>query len=196
MPKPYIPNDAWSRKAAAEGYRARSVYKLIELDERFHLLQPGMTVLDLGAAPGSWLQHAAKKIGGKGRAIGLDLTPIVPIGSNVVTHPQDIADLRGVEDILAKEKIERIDLVLSDIAPSTSGIKDVDQWRSVELAQCVFTIAAKHLQSGGRCVVKIFRGADFDELLKWIKQRWCDARIVKVEASRDRSREVYVVATK
>ncbi|TSC99419.1 MAG: 23S rRNA (uridine2552-2'-O)-methyltransferase, partial [Candidatus Peregrinibacteria bacterium Greene1014_49] len=93
MPKRYIPNDKWARKAKEEGFRARSIYKLQELDEKFHLLSPGITILDLGAAPGSWLQYVSGKIGPKGLAIGLDLQKIEKIAANVVTMQQDIMDL-------------------------------------------------------------------------------------------------------
>lgn len=196
MPKPYIPNDKWSRKAAAEGYRARSVYKLMELDARFRLLRPGMTVLDLGAAPGSWLQYASQRIGPQGRAIGLDLQEIAPIADNVSLYRQDIDDHAAVRSILEKEGVRQASIVLSDIAPSTSGVKDVDQWRSVELAQSVFALAREFLRPGGFCAVKIFRGADFDEFLGQVKREWRGVKVVQVEASRDRSREVYLVAAK
>jgi 23S rRNA (uridine2552-2'-O)-methyltransferase len=196
MPKPYTPNDAWSRKAAKEGYRARSVYKLMELQERFHLLKPGITVLDVAAAPGSWLQYAAKMIGPKGRAIGLDLTPIKPVAEHVKTFEQDITDLAAVNSLLKAEKISLVDLVLSDIAPSTSGVKDVDQWRSIELNQAVVDIAERFLKPTGFCVLKVFRGADFDAFLRELKQNWDDVRVVETEASRDRSREVYIVMQK
>ncbi len=194
MPKPYIPNDKWSQKAASEGYRARSVYKLMELDQRLKLLKPGMTVLDLGAAPGSWLQYSAQRIGPKGRAIGVDLTAIESIAPNVSLAQLDVTNEEALLALLAAEHIERVDLVLSDIAPSTSGIKDVDQWRSVELAQSVIAIASRFLRPQGYCVVKVFRGADFDELLRDIKREglWKDPRVLQVQASRDRSREVYV----
>ena len=196
MPKPYTPNDTWSRKAAAEGYRARSVYKLKELDERLHLLKPGMKVLDLGAAPGSWLQYIAEKIGPRGRALGIDLTPVEPVGTNVGTRELDITDTRQLEQALTDEDMQTVDLVLSDIAPSTSGIKDVDQWRSVELAMTVVAIADGHLVPGGKFVVKVFRGSDFDTFMHDVRHRWHDVRVMTVKASRDRSREVYVIARK
>ncbi len=194
MPKPYIPNDKWSQKAAQEGFRARSVYKLIELDLRLHLLRPGMTVLDLGAAPGSWLQYTSKRIGPTGRAIGVDLTAIESIAPNVTLAQLDVTNDEALTSLLASQHIDAIDLMLSDIAPSTSGVKDVDQWRSVELAQSVIAVASRLLKPQGFCVVKVFRGADFDEFLRGIKAQgiWNDPRVMQVQASRDRSREVYV----
>ncbi|MDD4286746.1 MAG: RlmE family RNA methyltransferase [Candidatus Peribacteraceae bacterium] len=196
MPKPYTPNDAWSRKAAKEGFRARSVYKLMELDERFHLLKPGQTVLDLAAAPGSWLQYASKRIGPKGLAIGFDLKPIAPIADNVRTFEQDITQPEKIDSLLEAEHLPAIGLVLSDIAPSTSGIRDVDQWRSIELNQAVLAIAERWLTSGGFCVLKVFRGADFDGFLREVKAQWKDVRIATPRASRDRSKEVYLVMKK
>src|SRR3989339_1830739 len=196
MPKPYTPNDAWSRKAAKEGYRARSVYKLMELDERFHLLKAGQTVLDLAAAPGSWLQYVSKRIGSKGLAIGLDVKPIAPIADNVRTHEQDITHLEELDALLEAQHLPAIDLVLSDIAPSTSGIRDVDQWRSIELNQAAVDIAERFLKPGGVCVLKVFRGADFDSFLFKLKQTWKRVKPVQVAASRDRSKEIYIVLWK
>lgn len=198
MPKPYTPNDKWSQRAAKEGFRARSVYKLQELDQRFGLLRPGMIVLDLGAAPGSWLQETSAKIGPEGKAIGFDLQAIHEVAPNVSVHRIDITDEPAVAEALEEEDVGFVDLVLSDIAPSTSGVKDVDQWRSVELAQASIHVAERYLKSKCMCVVKVFRGADFDELLREMKQKgqWSDVRVVKVTASRDRSREVYLVMRK
>ena len=196
MPKPYTPNDKLSQKAAAEGYRARSVYKLQELDEKYSLLSPAFSVLDLGASPGSWLQYASKKIGPKGRAIGLDLNEIEPIDKNVKTYVQDITDIDAVDRILDKEGISEVDLVLSDLAPSTSGIKDVDQWKSIELSQAVSKIALRVLRPKGFCVIKVLRGGDFDKFITDLKKEWKDVKIVQVKASRDRSREIYLILSK
>ncbi|MFH1444463.1 MAG: RlmE family RNA methyltransferase [Candidatus Peregrinibacteria bacterium] len=196
MPKRYIPNDAWSRKAAKDGYRARSVYKLMEIDERFRLLKPGQTVVDLAAAPGSWLQYVSERIGPKGLAIGFDLQAIEPIAENVRTFQQDINEPEKIDSLLEAEHLPAIDLVLSDIAPSTSGIRDVDQWRSIELNQVVLAIANRWLKPGGHCVIKVFRGADFDEFLRDVKRDWKDVKIVMPHASRDRSKEVYLVMRK
>ncbi len=196
MPKRYIPNDAWSRKAAKDGYRARSVYKLMEIDERFRLLKPGQTVVDLAAAPGSWLQYVSERIGPKGLAIGFDLQAIEPIAENVRTFQQDINEPEKIDSLLEAEHLPTIDLILSDIAPSTSGIRDVDQWRSIELNQVVLAIANRWLKPGGQCVLKVFRGADFDAFLREVKADWKDVKIVTPRASRDRSKEVYLVMRK
>lgn len=196
MPKPYTPNDKWSQRAAKEGYRARSVYKLQELDERFGLIKPGMTIVDLGAAPGSWMQYAEKIVGPSGAIFGFDLQEITPIAENVKTYVMDITDKFAIEDELRKNGVREVDLVLADMAPNTSGIKDLDQYRSVELAQAALTIGKDLLKPGGKCVVKVFRGADFDEFFKNLKMDWHEPTIVEATASRDRSREVYVVVRK
>ena len=191
MSKRYIPNDKWSQKAAAEGYRARSVYKLEELNQKFHLLRTGMTVVDLGAAPGSWLQYAAKKVGQKGTVIGIDLQEIEPI-EGVETYVQDITDVEAL-----KEKIPKFaDLVLSDLAPKTSGVRDVDQWKSIELSQAVAETAQEILRPKGICVIKVLRGADFDDFITECKEQWRAVKILSVKASRDRSNEIYVVLWK
>ena len=192
-PKPYIPNDNWSRRAASEGYRARSVYKLQELDDRFHLMRSGMKVLDIGAAPGSWLQYVSKKIGPTGVAIGLDLKSIESIAPNVQTFVADMNDHAGITAIMQSLSIPEFDLVLSDIAPNTSGIKDVDQWRSLELSRAVVAVARNRLKPGGYLVMKVFRGRDFDAFLHEVSDEYSSVRQVSVDATRDRSREVYVV---
>ncbi len=210
MPKPYVPNDKWSQKAQAEGYRARSVYKLQQLDERFHLLQEKQRVLDLGAAPGSWLQYVSKMIGPKGVGIGVDRTVIEPIAENIHTIQQDILETETVVDrvldlldtLPGRPNLRdhdhdaggwKFDLVLSDLAPNTSGIHDVDQWRSVELSQAVVAVAARILKANGTCVIKILRGADFDEFLRTCKRDWKSVRIFRAETTRDRSTEVYLL---
>ncbi|MBU0459016.1 RlmE family RNA methyltransferase [Patescibacteria group bacterium] len=197
MPKPYTPNDKLSQKAKAEGYRARSIYKLKELDEKFKLLKSGMTVLDLGAAPGSWLQYAIERVGPKGIVIGIDLQEIEPI-EGVDTFKEDITKIEEINKILnSQQRFEnrcpRADIILSDLAPSTSGIKDVDQWKSIELSQAVVKIAKDHLKPGGTCVMKVLRGADFDEFLKELKKEWKNVKTAQVKASRDRSKEIYIL---
>ena len=193
MPKPYVPNDAWSKRAAKEGFRARSVYKLQEINERFHLLHPGMNVLDVGAAPGSWLQYTSSCIGSHGKIIGIDLQPIKHVAANVTTYVCDLRDQAAVDSILAGAGWRYADLVLSDIAPNTSGIKDVDQWRSVELSRLVLAVCEHTLAPGGNAVMKVFRGKSFDAFIADVKMLFTRINVVSVEASRDRSREVYVV---
>ncbi len=195
MPKPYVPNDKWSQRAAKEGYRARSVYKLIEIDLRYHLLAPGKRVLDIGAAPGSWLQYASEKIAPTGKVLGLDLKEIEPIAENVVTRVVDVSDLDRVTEAIFSMEWDKVDLILSDIAPNTSGVKDVDQWRSIELNQHIAAIAWKHLRARGTVVMKVFRGKDFDAFTHELKTKFSRLKVMSAAASRDRSREVYVVCS-
>jgi len=191
MPKRYIPNDKWSRRAAEEGYRARSVYKLMELDDKFHIIRTGMTVLDLGAAPGSWLQYTAEEVGPKGRVIGIDLTEIEPI-DGVETYVEDITNVEAIQKIVP----ETVDLIISDLAPKTSGIRDVDQWKSIELSQAVVETADQILRPGGKCILKVLRGADFEDFINECKEKWKKVKITSVQASRDRSNEIYVILWK
>ncbi len=195
MPKPYIPNDKWSQRAAKEGYRARSVYKLMELDVRYELLRPGIRVLDIGAAPGSWLQYTSDKLGPNGRVLGLDLKPIVEIAPNVTTRVVDVFDDAAVAAAIGEMSWQKVDLVLSDIAPNTSGVKDVDQWRSIELNQKIAAIARKYLRGHGSVVMKVFRGKNFDEFTQELKTQFGRLKVMSAIASRDRSREVYVVCS-
>lgn len=188
MPGRYVPNDKWSQKAAEEGYRARSVFKLMELDEKFRLIRPGMTVLDLGAAPGSWSQYAAEKLDGSGHVIAIDLQEIEPI-DGVQTHVADITDSDALDAILP----DQADLIISDLAPKTSGIKDVDQYRSVELSEAVINVARNRLKPKGTVVMKVLRGADFDEFLKNLKREFTEVKTYIAQASRDRSKEMYVI---
>lgn len=195
MPKPYVPNDKWSRKAASEGFRARSVYKLMEIDARYHLLRPGIRVIDIGAAPGSWLQYSSEILGLEGRVLGLDLKPIVSIAPNVTTLVCDVFDDEAVAKAIASMSWQKVDLVLSDIAPNTSGIKDVDQWRSIELNRKIAAIARKYLRGNGSVVMKVFRGKDFDAFTHELKSQFQRLKVMSAVASRDRSREVYVVCS-
>lgn len=195
MPKPYVPNDKWSQRAASEGYLARSVYKLMEIDARYELIRPGLRVLDIGAAPGSWLQFTSDKLGPEGRVLGLDLKPIAFTAPNVTTRVVDVFDDAAIAKAIAEMSWKHVDLVLSDIAPNTSGIKDVDQWRSIELNQKIAAIARKYLRGKGSVVMKVFRGKDFDAFTQELKTQFRRLKVMSAVASRDRSREVYVVCS-
>lgn len=192
MPKAYNYKDPLMFKAHREGFRARSVYKLKELDEKFRLVSPGMKILDIGAAPGSWLQYVSKKIG-NGRALGLDLKEISPISSKVITRVCDISDLDEVEKALQERDFSTVDLVISDIAPNTTGIKYLDQKRSIELNQNIVKIAKKHLRRDGHLVMKVFESEEFQRFFKELKRDFKEVNGVKVAASRDRSKEMYIV---
>ena len=193
MPKAYTPNDKWSRKAKEEGYRARSFYKLKELDEKFNLTRSGLKVLDLGAAPGSWLQYTSKKVGKDGKVLGLDLEKIFPVAENVKTVVCDITNLEEVEEIIRNLSFENLDLILSDISPNTSGIKYVDQQRSIQLNQIIFKIAQKYLKSGGVLVMKVFHGESLFSFRKELERYFPKVIVTKTKVSRERSKEVYLI---
>lgn len=193
MPKAYVPNDKWSQRAAKEGYRARSVFKLEELDEKYGILRPGMQVLDVGAAPGSWLQYTSKRIGQNGLVVGMDLKEITKVAPNVKTFVCDVTDYAKVREIFASIGWKDVPLILSDIAPNTTGIKDVDQHRSVELNAMILEVAKEFLRPGGTLVLKVFRGSSFDPFITQVKKVFERIKVVTVAASRDRSREVYVM---
>ncbi len=177
MPKPYDPRDRFYQKAKKEGFRARSAFKLDEIQRRFHILRPGGRVLDLGAAPGGWCQIAAREVGPKGFVLGIDLEPIPalpPPARTWVAFPYDA--------------------VLSDLAPRTSGIHGVDEARSLELAGRALSLALQVLKPSGALVVKVFMGGDFEEFLRTCRRAFRAVRVVRPEASVARgSKEVYLV---
>jgi 23S rRNA (uridine2552-2'-O)-methyltransferase len=184
--------DKFFRRAKAEGYRARSAYKLLEICEKHGLLRPGQAVLDLGAAPGSWSQVIAERVGGTGRVVAIDLQPIGPI-PGVRSFVGDIRDAAILER--ARQELGRpADVVLSDVAPQASGILVVDQARAIELAQSALAAAADALRPNGSFVVKVFRGEDFDRFLAEVRRRFRKVNVVIPEATRAESREAFVVA--
>lgn len=193
MPKAYVPNDRFAKRAQYQGYRARSVYKLEELDLKFHLFKPGQKVLDIGAAPGSWLQYVSEKVGRKGHAVGVDIQKIVPVAENVSTFVVDINDYDAVREMISGISITKFDLVISDIAPSTTGIPGVDQAKSVELSKMAAAAADEFLKPGGTLIMKVFEGADFGAFFKSLQPKYGYVTAYKVRASRDRSTEKYII---
>ncbi len=194
MSKPYDPKDAFYRKAKKEGLRARSAFKLEEIAKRFRLFRPGMAVLDLGAAPGGWLQILARHVGPKGLVVGVDLQPIRKLGPNVKTLVGDLTAPETVEALLALRE-GRYDAITSDMAPKTTGIKDVDEARSVELVRHALALCEKLLEPGGAFVAKVFEGREFPALLQEIRGAFSGVKLIRPEATRGRSFEIYVVAT-
>lgn len=186
-------NDAYVQRAKAEGYRARAAYKLLEIDDRDHLLRPGMTVVDLGAAPGSWSQVAVKRCAG-GRVFALDLLAIEPI-TGVDFIQGDFSEDRVLDELTAGLGGSRVDVVLSDMAPNMSGIELTDQARSIHLAELALDFAVNHLREGGAFVVKVFQGAGFMEFREEARRHFRTLAVRKPKASRDRSPEVYLLGT-
>ena len=194
MPKPYIVKDSYFRNAKLKGYRARSAFKLEEIQKKTGVLQRGNYVLDLGAYPGSFMQITAPIIGRNGKLIGIDLKPIESLNIEYVkTYVADIYDTPVISEIIL-ENTDLFDVILSDAAPNTSGISNVDHGKSVELNRQVFRIAHAFLRPGGNMVLKIFMGDEFDKFLKEVKKYFRKVRCIKPHATRDRSREIYIVA--
>jgi 23S rRNA (uridine2552-2'-O)-methyltransferase len=185
--------DAYVKRARAEGMRSRASYKLEQIADRDRLFAPGMLVVDLGAAPGGWSQVAAQRIAPAGRVIALDVLdmPALPGTSFVRGDFRDAEAVTALEHALAGRKA---DLVLSDMAPNLSGIAATDQARALELAQLARDFAVNHLKPQGNFLVKVFQGAGFDEFVKALRRQFRTVAVRKPEASRSRSREVYVLA--
>jgi 23S rRNA (uridine2552-2'-O)-methyltransferase len=185
--------DPYVKQAQKEGYRSRAVYKLLEIQERGRLFKPGMTVVDLGAAPGSWSQLLLQFIRPKGRIIALDLLPMDPIeGVEFIQGDfSEDAILKQLQDALAGSPV---DWVVSDMAPNTTGYESVDVARSVYLSELAVDFAMQVLRPTGGFLIKVFQGEGFDTLLGDIKRKFKTVAIRKPKASRDRSREVYILA--
>ena len=185
--------DEFVQRAQKEGWRSRAVFKLQEIDRSERLLRPGMTVVDLGAAPGGWSQYAGRILGERGRVIAMDVLPMDPLpGVEFLLgdfREQEVLD--RLEQVLAGA---RVDLVLSDMAPNLSGVDVVDQPRAMYLAELALDFAATHLKPGGTLLTKVFQGAGFDALLKDARARFAEVRLKKPKASRLRSPEVYLLA--
>jgi len=186
-------NDPYVMRAKKEGLRSRAAYKLIEMDERYHLLKTGQKILDLGAAPGGWSQYAIKKVGPKGRVIGIDLLDIDPIPDVEFT----------IMDFLEEDAPDRLkvmlgglaDGVMSDMAANTTGHKKTDHLKIIGLAELAIHFATEVLAPGGFFVAKVFQGGTEGELLTLLKRDFKTVRHVKPEASRVGSAELYVLAT-
>ena len=180
--------DYWTRKARTEKYPARSVFKLKETDEKYGLIRPGNVVLDLGSAPGSWLLYAARRVGPSGRIVGLDRSPLdIGLESNMRFLQTDVMELT-VESLASEGPF---DVVLSDLAPATTGNKSVDQARSLELALMAFDMACGLLKEGGGLLVKIIEGPDTDELFNRLRSAFKLVRRVKPRSSRRISPEIF-----
>lgn len=188
-------SDPYVKQAQQFGYRSRSVYKLLELQERDKLFKPGMTVVDLGAAPGGWSQLVVNHVGKKGRVIALDLLAIEPI-TGVEFIQGDFSEDSILEELNQLLDGSKVDWVLSDLAPNMSGIDSVDQPRSMALAELALDFALAVLNQNGGFLVKVFQGEGFDSFLVAVRQNFKKVIIRKPKASRDRSREVYILARK
>jgi len=193
MGKPYRPKDHFFQRAKQRGFRARSAFKLEELVRRFGLLRPGVRVLDLGAAPGGFLQVVAREVGPSGLAVGVDLVPLQPFREAWVRT--------GVVDVLADDARARIealapgpyDTVLSDMAPKTTGVRATDEARSVRLAERALELALALGKPGSSFVAKLFMGGDFESFRGRLREAYREVKVVRPEATRSASVEVYLV---
>jgi 23S rRNA (uridine2552-2'-O)-methyltransferase len=187
-------NDPFVQRAQKDGYRSRAAYKLLEIDERDHLLKPGMVVVDLGATPGGWSQVAATKVGRSGKVIGLDLLPLDPL-AGVDFIQGDFREESVLKQLEALLENRLVGLVISDMAPNISGIPSADQARAMYLAELAMEFAVAHLTSEGSFLVKVFQGEGFETYLHQLRSSFRKVVSRKPKASRDRSSEVYLLAS-
>lgn len=184
--------DHLTRRAKSENYPARSIYKLEEIQNKFKIMKKNDQVLDLGCAPGSWLLYASKQVGEKGRVFGIDLTPIeIALPNNVTAIADNILHL---ENSLFLEEIKGVNVVISDMAPATTGRKDVDALKSFELCQMALTVADSILAQNGHFACKIFQGNDFNAFQKDVKSAFRECKIFKPTSCRKQSKEIYIIA--
>jgi 23S rRNA (uridine2552-2'-O)-methyltransferase len=187
-------DDPFVQRAQREGYRSRAVYKLIEINEKDRLIQPGMSVLDLGSAPGGWSQVAGVWVGDRGRVLASDILPMDHL-PNVTFIQGDFTEQETYDQLIQALSGRRLDVVISDMAPNMSGLAAVDQPRAMYLVELATDLALRALSPGGAMLTKVFQGEGFEEWFRQIRERFERVITRKPSASRPRSREVYVVAT-
>ncbi len=186
-------SDEYVKRAQREGYRSRAVYKLDEIQQRDRVIKPGMTIVDLGAAPGGWSQYALPLVGRKGKIMAMDILPMDPL-PGVDFLQGDFREDTVLESLIKMLDGREIDLVMSDIAPNMSGAEAVDIPRSMYLVELAVDFADQVLKPGGDLLVKVFQGEGFDALVRDLRKRYNKVLIRKPKASRPRSREVYALA--
>ena len=186
-------DDHYVKMAQQKGFRSRSAFKLLELQEKYQLIKPGMVVVDLGAAPGGWCQVVQPLLGESGKLIALDILEMEPVHGVGFIHGDFTEDepLRALEAALGGK---RVDLVLSDMAPNMSGMATIDQAKAMYLAELALEFVREHLKPGGDFVVKLFQGTDFDGYVREVRSLFDKVQVRKPKASRPRSREVYLLA--
>jgi 23S rRNA (uridine2552-2'-O)-methyltransferase len=185
--------DPYVKMARDAGYRSRAVFKLDQIQKKDRLIKQGMTIVDLGAAPGGWSQLSAKLLKGSGRILALDILPMDPV-EGVDFIQGDFRESAVLEQLELKLAGERVDLVLSDMAPNISGIDASDQARAMYLVELALEFCQKALKPGGNLLIKVFQGEGFDAYLKAVREAFATVQIRKPDASRERSREVYLLA--
>ena len=186
-------DDEYVARAQQEGYRSRATYKLLELNEKDKLLKRGMTVVDLGAAPGGWSQITADIVGDEGMVVALDILPMDPL-PRVEVLQGDFQEEEAFNRLLATLDGRPVDIVMSDMAPNMSGMRSIDQPKAIYLCELTLDLARNVLKPGGNMVIKLFQGEGSDEFVKECRKNFRKIVIRKPAASRARSREVYVLA--
>lgn len=183
--------DQYRRLAKDQGYRARSAYKLLQLNSSYHILRKGSKVVDLGCAPGGWLQVATKEVGSSGKVVGIDIKPVEPVAGATILQGsiEDPSMLNKIADVLGG----KADIVLSDLAPNVSGMWDVDQARQISLSMIALGFARQVLRVGGSAVFKVFEGEMLSEFKTELKNSFGRALLSKPTASRQESSELYIV---
>ncbi|MFH4415720.1 MAG: RlmE family RNA methyltransferase [Neisseriaceae bacterium] len=187
-------NDLYVQLAKREGYRSRAAYKLLEINEKDRLFRPGLRLVDLGCAPGGWSQVAARKMQYQGLILAVDILEMEPI-KGVQILRGDFTDPQVLQDIEAILSGRSLDLVISDIAPNMGGSVIVDQAKSYYLAELALEFASSHLKGNGRFLVKVFQGSGYQDYVRRLKSTFCSVAVRKPKASRDRSRELYLLAS-
>lgn len=190
----YNPKDFYFKKAKEQNFAARSVFKLEEIDQRYKILGQAMKVLDLGAAPGSWSQFCSKKVGPKGKILGIDLQPIKLTLQNAVFITADMRSLDLAQTMADNGIAPPFDVVLSDMAPKTIGIKEADQARSFELCELALAQAERFLKPGGSFVCKLFHSPEFEQLRKLLKERFKQVQVLRPKSTRKESKEIFFIA--
>ena len=185
--------DTYVRQSKVDGYRARSAYKLIEIDEKFKIFKGGLTVIDIGAAPGSWSQYAAK-VSKNGKLISIDLKKMEPIGSSLQIQGDFTEE--GVQEEIKKNTISKVDVVMSDMAVNTTGIKNIDSIQTGELCKEAMVFAKDLLNENGYFISKIFMGGTFNEIVAEGKKYFKEVRVFKPKSSRKDSKESFIICKK
>lgn len=188
-------NDEYVKRAQKEGYRARAAYKLMEIDDKDKLIKPGMTIVDLGSAPGSWSQVVVQRLKGQGRVIALDVLEMHPI-AGVEFIQGDFRESEVLRLLEGSLNHQQVDLVIADMAPNISGVKDVDQAGATYLTELALEFSQAWLKSGGNFLVKVFIGSGFEEVVKTMRIKFEKVVTRKPKASRNRSSEVYLLGLK
>ena len=190
----YNQKDYYFQKAKSEKYAARSIFKLQEIDDRFKIIKPGYKILDLGAAPGSWSQYASEKVGKTGRVLGIDLQPIKLTLPNAAFVCADMRDLK-LDEIMTENQIAPpFDVVLSDMAPKTTGIRVTDQTRSLELCELALATAERFLRPRGSFVCKLFHSEEFEQFRRTLRERFGRVEVLRPKSTRKESKEIFFIA--